>query len=420
MSKKIKANFWMIQRSEPTIIDAGLPRLLRTGIICQMIQARGHNLTLWTSTFDHFKHKNRFNKNKLVNVNAEYEIHFLKSAGYKKNFSLKRFIDDYNVALNFKKTCIDKIKPSIIFVSMPSIELAYQAVVFAKKNRIPIYVEIRDLWPDIFYDFSPKYLRPFIVFVYLYYNSKLKYILKNCDGVIGITKSYLEWALKKMNRKKLINDRVFRMAYQPNNNKVILENKNFFLKKNNIVLDKDSLVVTFIGTIGKSNDLRTVAQAASHFSKKNLSIIFIIAGSGSELKSLKDKCKNIKNIFFTNWIEADEINTLLSISDIGLLPYFDSKNYKLNIPNKPSEYMSQGLILALSLEYGEMAQLINNKKIGFTYSNNYRNLVEHLELFFNNKTLVSQTKLRSLNEFNKNYRSDKVYNDLIDFLENRI
>ena len=420
MSKKIKANFWMIQRSEPTIIDAGLPRLLRTGIICQMIQSRGHNLTLWTSTFDHFKRKNRFTENKLIEVSKNYKIQFLKSFEYKKNFSIRRGIDDYVVSLNFKKTSKKAVKPNIIFVSMPSIEIAYQATKYAKKNGIPIYVEIRDLWPDIFYDFSPIYLRPLIFFVNLYYNLKLSYILKNSSGVIGITNSYLEWGLSKINKKKSPNDKVFRMSYEPksqNNNEIL---KKIFLDKYKIGIEKNALVVTFIGTMGKSNNLQTIIQAAKHLSIKSLPIVFIIAGSGSELNKIKDKSKDMNNIYFTDWIEKDEIEILLSISDVGLLPYVDSKNYKLNIPNKPSEYMSRGLVLALSLCHGEMMELIKDRGIGFTYDSNYMNLVNQLIRLANNKNLVLEMKRKSLNEFNQNYRSDKVYNDLIDFLEERM
>ena len=50
-------------------------------------------------------------------------------------------------------------KPDIMVVSMPSVLLCNEAVKFAKENNIPVVVDLRDMWPDIFADRAPKMLK---------------------------------------------------------------------------------------------------------------------------------------------------------------------------------------------------------------------------------------------------------------------
>ena len=165
-----KMNIWLIQRSEITPIDYGENRLMRTGLIADIMQRQGHKVKFWTSDFNHFQHKHRFKGSKLVRVNNNYYIQFIKSIGYEKNFSLRRYLDDIFVAREFINIAHNSELPDVILVSMPSIELASKVTNFAKQRNIPVYVEIRDLWPDIFIDVAPIFLRPFLFVFNLYLN----------------------------------------------------------------------------------------------------------------------------------------------------------------------------------------------------------------------------------------------------------
>ena len=102
----------------------------------------------------------------------------------------------------------------------------------------PFILEIRDLWPDIFFDVAPFFIKPFIFFLNIFLDYKLKNSLKNADGIIGITDSYLNWALKKINRNKTQNDIVVQMAYEKNKNEEYLDE----IKVKKIILEKFSFL----------------------------------------------------------------------------------------------------------------------------------------------------------------------------------
>ncbi len=416
MDKNI--NIWLVQRSEVTPIDKGDNRLLRTGLIADIIANDGHNVTLWTSDFNHFNHSHRFNQNHLSKIKKNYSIQFLKSLGYKSNFSIRRYLDDIYVANQFEKVSKNLPHPDIIMVSMPSIEITSKVVKYSKKNDIPVYVEIRDLWPDIFLDISPLIFKPIIFFVNLYLNIKLKKSLKNADGLIGITESYLKWALNKIKRRKTKNDSVYQMGYLKQNENDLLNYKK--LESNTFsFINKSNINVVFVGTIGKTNDLETVLISAKKIANKKLSISFIIAGKGEKYFYLKKKYSYLQNVVFVGWLDRSEIRVLLSKCHIGILPYINSNNYKFNIPNKPSEYLSEGLALALSLDQGEMYQLIQENNIGFSYGNSSNLLIKKLEKLTLDKSKLFEYKKKSLKVFDESFDAQKIYNKLIHFLKER-
>ena len=152
---------WLIQRSEPTPHDNdGKQRLMRMGILSNQLSKKGHEVVWWTSTFDHYNRKHRFKEDQEVSVNDKYLIKYLKGCGYKNNVSLSRIIDNNLVAKRFKnKAKKALLKPDIILSSIPTAELSLEAVKFGKKNNIPVVLDIRDMWPDVFLDVLPDIFR---------------------------------------------------------------------------------------------------------------------------------------------------------------------------------------------------------------------------------------------------------------------
>ena len=197
---------WLVQRAESTPHDEnGDRRLLRTGILADILQSQGHEVIWWTSAFDHVGKRKRFKCSKRVLVKENYYIHYIKCFGYKKNISISRFIDNLFVAFNFKKDLRKyDLKPDIILTSIPSIELSKAAVKYANKFNIPIVLDIRDLWPDVFFEILPKSTQLLVKFLSIFMRNSLFYVTKNSTAISGITDSFVEWGIKHSgrNRKK--------------------------------------------------------------------------------------------------------------------------------------------------------------------------------------------------------------------------
>jgi hypothetical protein len=125
---------WLITVGEPIPTDHNCPRLLRTGILSQLLENIGHQVVWWNSDFDHTAKKHRFGQNKDLNYSNGITIKLLHGCGYPSTFSLKRLVDHYQIAMQFKKLAAQEVKPAIIVASFPTVNLCREAIRFAKKK----------------------------------------------------------------------------------------------------------------------------------------------------------------------------------------------------------------------------------------------------------------------------------------------
>ena len=78
---------------------------------------------------------------------------------------MSRILDNNLVAAKFKNLASkEKILPDLILSSIPTSELSLEATKLGRKNNIPVILDIRDLWPDVFLDVLPKFLVEFILY----------------------------------------------------------------------------------------------------------------------------------------------------------------------------------------------------------------------------------------------------------------
>ena len=71
----------------------------------------------------------------------------------------------------------EKILPDVAFIGYPPIEIAYVMCGWLKQRKVPILLDIKDLWPTIFITTLPKKIRLIakIIFYPYFYLSKKNY-----------------------------------------------------------------------------------------------------------------------------------------------------------------------------------------------------------------------------------------------------
>ena len=414
---------WLVQRAEPTPHDnSGAQRLMRMGILSKLLDSFGHEVIWWTSDFDHYNANHRNGANCRKPIWRQSSIQYIKSIGYSKTFSIRRFLDNSLLAKKFSELIRkEKILPDIILASIPTSQLAKEAVKFGNERDIPVVLDIRDLWPDVIYDLVPFFLRPLVKILFIPYSKAMTWAAKNATAIVGLTKPFVNWGLAWANRKPSQFDQDFPMGYIQKSltKKEILEAKAYWDYKK--IFDKQkSLNVVFFGRIGPYLDLNIVLEAAKILQKKKIIVKFIICGIGSELSTLKFKAKNLTNVIFTGWITQSYIQVLMQRSHLGLVPYVKIKNFYKNITNKPAEYLSGDLPIALSLEKGELYDLIKKNKCGFSYHNDPQKLCDKLikmstDYFYRKEISKNATKT-----YKKKFNGQLTYGKMIKYLVNLV
>jgi glycosyltransferase involved in cell wall biosynthesis len=419
---------WLLQRNEPTVHDnGGAQRILRTGIMARMLTEAGHEVVWWTSDFDHYNRRYRFNGNHREPVERGYDVQYLYSRGYKKNISYGRIMANKDVAASFATVApADPRRPDIIIASIPTAELAWEGIEYGKGRNIPVILDVRDLWPDHIVNLAPSGLKLLVKLAMLQSSRLTRKVFAQASGIFGLTEPFLDWGLGYAGRKRNRFDRVVPMGYVKS--EVVTKSDDCvawvcaetFWEDLGVSQSEEQLVVSFIGTIGRGFDFGAVMAASRLLKQKRKNIKFVICGDGELAESLREQVKHLDNVIMPGWINKSQIKTLLLRSDVGLLPYIHAENFIKNLPNKPAEYLSEGLVLASSLPTGPLASLVDEFDCGFSYSGSVECLVEKLSFYSEQPEQLKKQKQNAIDAFNQRLNGDVVYREMIKFLETTV
>ena len=400
----------IIRQSEPLKIDDKDSRLWRASLIQKYCNDLGVSSVYLTSTFNHYNKKQRFDKTTKLNGKGSDAFVFLKTPGYKQNISLSRFVDHLIFGVKTGLYLIRERKNiKTIFASHPTIEGAFVSVVLGRIFRIKVIVDIRDLWPDLYYDIIGKSLisKIFLSLALLPYTFMTRITFSFARYISAPTTSYLNWADKKSFIKTTKTLIKLPFAY-PDSQRINADLKPAFLSGY-----EGYKVCVFIGTLNENMfNFLSINTAVKRFNKK---IVFVIAGDGSGKKKLEKYFSNDNNVIFPGWISKNEILNLMKYSDFALAPYIPIDNFEMHVPNKIIEYLSEGLPIIYSVK-GEIELLL--KDCGLRYDATasaesnlcFENVID--KILSDNRFLESlSSNARQL--FKNEFRAEIVYKNFI-------
>lgn len=356
---------WIVASGEPLPAEGAHVRLLRAGNLSAYLRSAGHEVVWWTSSFDHIQ-KQQLSPTQADALARDHAVRLLPSLGYRKNLGLARLLDHAVLGLQFWRQALHEPKrPDVIWCSYPPIETALAAVMVGRRLGVPVALDVRDLWPDVFLDVLPSWARPLGRLALAPYFMASRHALTSASGLVGVSQSYLDWGLRRAGRAASALDRHFPMGYPdfaiPD--KAMREAHVYW---HELGIDAARFNVCFFGTLGRQFDIDTVARAAMQLHERGSNARFILCGHGSALDGLREQVARVPNVLFPGHVDASRIKALLELSAVGLAPYHDTENFQLNIPNKIFEYAAGGLPV-LSAVDGEVGRFLREHDIGQVY-----------------------------------------------------
>lgn len=397
----------------------------RSMILCDVLLRRGHDVTMWTSAWDHIKKEWR--KEWLAagkgptQLDNGLKLRFMKGSGYMKNTSPTRLVDHWLAAQDFRRQVKDLEPPDAIVASCPDHLTAAAAVEYGRSVGAIAMVDVRDKWPDVLFDLmrgSP--VKQAVARIGLFNETRrISKALRDADAIVAMMESMLEWGLKKAGRPRGPQDDIYFLTTAP---------KNFDVERPPLPEDHPvskalqacagKTVFAYVGAFNRTQHPSVLLDALDVLERQGRNdpsrMAFLIGGTGMEADVVAARAAAKPNVHYVGWLKSNEMATLLAGADAGLL-LLTAPTEAFN--NKTFSYLASGLPIVNGAT-GDLAVLIDRQNAGVNVPAGnpealaaaILDLVEHRE-----RLDAMKQSVREL--FVTNFDRERTYNAYADHIE---
>lgn len=360
-----------------------------------------YDLEIITSTFCHLNKKQR--EIKRLNIEAlPYKMKLCYEKGYKKNIGIKRILSYTEFGKNVYKYLKTRKIPDAIIVSVPSLAVADYASRFAKKNKIPLIIDIQDLWPEAF---KMAFNIPIISdILFAPMMRQANNIYSRADVIMAVSDTYVK-------RGKLVNNSADGLSIYIGTDSSLVEEKT---KGIEVKKDADKFVIGYVGALGHSYDIKEVIDAIKLLNDKGYNNIkFKIMGDGVCLTEFKDYALKRKvDCEFLGMLEYGLMMKTLMMCDIAVNPIVGKS--VSSIINKVSDYAAAGIPVINTQNNKEYRELLEQYEAGTNVENgNTEELANAILQYYQNdeyKKIVGKNEKKMFDEM---FDRRKMYPKLI-------
>lgn len=247
---------------------------------------------------------------------------------------------------------LTKIKADYVFTfEVSPMTQALIGVWYAKKNKIPHYLYVQDLWPEnveiVTGIHSPFILKPI--------GKMVDYIYKNCNQIFATSPSFVKEICKRGVDEEKVHywPQYAEEFYRPMEKKTVPE-----------IPDDGSFKIIFTGNIGTAQGLEILPRTAELLKDENVK--FVVVGDGRYLEAFIDEVKKreVRDRFIMIPRQpAERIPELLAACDVAFLSFQDEELWAMTIPAKLQSYMACGMPVIAAAK-GETERIIAEAKCG--------------------------------------------------------
>lgn len=373
--------------------------------IINSLVKQGDNVELITSDFAHAsKKKKDITEEEIAALPYKYTM--LHEPPYPKNVCIKRFYAHSKLAKNIAKYLKDRKKPDLVFTVTTSTAVGYAAAKYAKKNDIPLVIDVQDLWPEAF----KMAVKPAILADIIFFREKQKanYIYRSADGIVAVSDEYVNRALRE-NKKVKHGVSVYLGTS--------IEKFDSIAKESRIVKPDGEIWVAYIGTLGTSYNIKCIIDAFAILKNKGLTNIkFKVMGSGPLMQSFEDYAteKNVECEFIGRLPYEDMVKYLVKC-DIAVNPIIDKS--AASIINKVADYAVAGLPVINTMISKEYRDLLTKYNAGFSYSNaDSDGIAKCIEMLSNDEKLRKEMGANNRRAGEELFDRDRCYHKITDVI----
>lgn len=326
----------------------------RIGYFAQFLAKKGHDVSVLTSAPNYPDRKiypgyqNRMTKEKENGVMVYRTWIYLST---KANIAsrLAHYLS-FLISSVIQKFRIPK--PDIIIATSPPLFVGIIGVIFKKLWRLPLVVDIRDLWPE-----SVESVGAVKNKLLLSQGQKLAdWIYKNATHITATSPGIQKNLPKNIQRKITIIPNGAEMGLFRSD-----ADSEHMRRRWNLT---GKFVVAYTGNLGLAQAPEVFIEAAK-LCENDTDIVFLLVGSGVLFKKLKLEAteNNLTNVILTGPQPRKIMPDFVAASDVCIIPYRARDTFRNTYPSKMFDYMAGGKPIIINLK-GEASDLIEKANCG--------------------------------------------------------
>lgn len=323
-NEKQNLNIWIVRTLCGNPLDKKA-RMERASAFADYLARNDNHVTFWGTAFDHFKKKKIYSKTTRVRVsNNELTVFIHSPVVYKKNISPKRYLYSYFIAKRLSREIKNEQRypaPDIIYCAWPTEHDCRIMLEYGKEKNIPVIIDARDKWPDVFELALPDGLRFLAPIILKPMKMKAKRDFSDATAIYAMSEEMLKWALTYAGRKKTYFDKTFYISSKQlklnNVDKIPIMKQ---LKEAGVTEKTWNLCMFTSFKMTREFDIETVIKAVEKVYEQYPFLHFIIGGAGYEVDSVESLFSDKPYIHLMGMLNEEEMAGIMSISKAGLYP----------------------------------------------------------------------------------------------------
>ena len=311
-------------------------RKQRYWLMAQAFVAAGHDVTYFTTDFNHGTKRRRAAES---GTSDGICVKLVPTPPYSKNVSLGRIFSHVVYARRFSRAAAGLPPPDVVVSASPTLGAAMASMRIARRTGAKFVLDVQDAWPETFYRLLPRGFSWLGRILLAGMHRAAKRLYREADCVTGVCERY----------RGIVGRSDYHVAY------LGIEAPNAVGRSK-----RRRGAIVYAGSLGEGYDLETVVAAVERDSDLSLDV----AGSGPREPALRKRAARLVDegrVRFHGYLPDVELKDLLSTCSVGVIPMRDDS--WVGIPNKLFDYLAAGLPVVTTL-HGECGRLVEDERLG--------------------------------------------------------
>jgi glycosyltransferase involved in cell wall biosynthesis len=255
-------------------------------------------------------------------------------------------------------------KVTLVYAMAPILFSSFIGCTYSRFTKSFFIYEATDLWPEEIVAFKTKL--SFIIFTLGKKLANLSYSLP--DMIVVTSTLASKYVTNNYNPRAPIH--VMFIGADPTRYEIKSKEHSRQVLVGKKILPRDAVnkfIVLYSGIISKITRIENVVLAANELNGKENNILFLVIGEGDEkprLEEIKQR-NNLNNLYFLPFQDFDLVSFIISAADICVISLPPEPIYEVTISTKFFDYLVCHKP-QLGICGGELADIINSNKLGFT------------------------------------------------------